>query len=106
MESGEQMSAVITAIVGVVAFVAAAVVARPAGRALKRFGTWAIVVAGLVIVAGATALAFVGIRGGDDLLWGLALGIGFGGVSGLRYGRGTLLDMFGVHVGPTRGGRS
>lgn len=89
------MGAVITTIAGVVVFVAAASLARPLGRALKGVGVWAQVLAGVVVVMVATALSAYGLSLHDDVWWGVGLGLGFGGLSGLRYGRGTLLDLIG-----------
>lgn len=94
----------IIAIAGVVAFVVAAALARPVGRALSRFGTWAQVAAGILIVAGATAVAAYGLLPGNDVWWGVGLGAGFGGLSGLRYGRGTLFDLLGRRETPAGDG--
>jgi hypothetical protein len=99
------MSAAISVIAGVVAFLASASLARPLGRMLKRIGTWALVAAGVVILIAATALAYWGLLTGDNLWWGIALGLGFGGLNGLRYGRGTLFDLLGRRPGSADGGR-
>jgi len=98
------MRGVIIAIAGVVAFVVAASVARPAGRALKHVGTWALIVTGVLVVAAATAVATYGLMPGNDVWWGVGLGFGFGGLSGLRYGRGTLFDLLARPKAPSDGG--
>jgi len=87
------MSAGVSVIAGVVAFVASAFLARYLGRILTRRGTWALVAGGVVIVAIATALAWWGLSIGSDVWWWIALGLGFGGLTGLRYGHGTLFDL-------------
>lgn len=94
------MSLGIIAVAGAVAFLVAAALARPVGRALSRFGTWAQVTTGILIVAAATAVAAYGLLPGNDVWWGVGLGAGFGGLSGLRYGRGTLFDLFGRRETP------
>jgi uncharacterized protein YjeT (DUF2065 family) len=99
------MSGVLTVVAGVVAFIAAAALARSLARALKRYGTRALVAAGVVIVIAATALAWWGLSTNGDVLWGVALGIGFGGLSGLRYGNGTLFDLLGHGPGTPDGER-
>lgn len=87
------MSAAVPVVAGVVAFLVAAFLARYAGRMLTRRGTWALVAGGVVIVSIATALAWWGLSIGSDTWWWIALGLGFGGLTGLRYGHGTLLDV-------------
>jgi hypothetical protein len=77
--------------------------ARSGARALKHFGTRALVAAGVVIVVAATALAWWGVSTADDVVWGVALGVGFGGLSGLRYGNGTLFDLLGHGPGASDG---
>jgi len=99
------MQGVLTVVAGVVAFIASAALARSLGLALKRFGTRALVAAGVVIVAAATALAWWGVSAANDVVWGVALGIGFGGLSGLRYGNGTLFDLLVRRPGPPDGER-
>ena len=89
------MSAVVTVVAGVVAFAASILLARPVGRRLKRFGTWAQVLAGAVIVVAATVLVAYGLVQGSDVWRGVGLGLGFGGLGGLRYGGGTLFDLVG-----------
>ncbi|HEY5483750.1 MAG TPA: hypothetical protein VIK31_08060 [Propionibacteriaceae bacterium] len=89
------MSDVFTVVGGVVAFIASAALARSLALYLKRFGTRALIAAGVVIVVAATALAWWGVASGSGLVWGVALGAGFGGLSGLRYGNGTLFDVLG-----------
>jgi len=86
------VSAGVSVIAGVVAFVASAFSARYLGRMLTRRGTWALVAGGVVILAIATALAWWGLSIGSDVWWWIALGLGFGGLTGLRYGHGTLID--------------
>lgn len=98
------MGGVIIAIAGVVAFVASAALARPVGRALKGVGAWAQVLVGILVVTVATALAAYGLMPGNDVWWGVGLGLGFGGLSGLRYGRGTLFDLLGRRETPADGG--
>jgi hypothetical protein len=98
------MTAVIIVIAGVAAFVAAAYSSRPAGRAVKRIGLWAQVMAGVLIVLVATAVAAYGLLPGNDVWWGVGLGLGFGGLSGLRYGQGTLFDLLGRRKTPADGG--
>ena len=99
------MQGVSTVVAGVVAFIASAASARSLALALKRFGTRALVAAGVVIVVAATALAWWGVSTGDDVVWGVALGTGFGGLSGLRYGNGTLFDLLGHRPGASDGER-
>jgi len=98
------MDSVITAIAGVVAFVAAAFLARMVGRALRSVGSWAQILVGLLIVAAATSVSYWGLLTGVDMWWGAGIGLGFGGLSGLRYGRGTLFDLLGRRESQTDGG--
>jgi hypothetical protein len=89
----------LTVVSGIVALVAAALGARPVGRALKqRPFAWFIASCAAIVVV-ALALMAVGIavaapdRTMSDLLQGVGLGIGFGGLSGLRYGYKGLFEV-------------
>ncbi len=80
---------------GIVAFGVAALALRPVGHRLKaQHGVWTWVV-GVVVVLIAAAVLWAGTAPGLSVLWGVGIGIGLGGLSGLRYGRGTLIDMLG-----------
>lgn len=89
----------LTVVSGIVALVAAALVARPVGRALKaRPFAWFIgsCVAVVLVAVGLMAAAIVVAapdRTASDLLQGVGLGLGFGGLSGLRYGYKGLFEV-------------
>jgi hypothetical protein len=99
------MSGVVAAVVGVVAFIVAAYFARLLARAIRHLGSRVLVAVGVVIVIAATALAWWGASSGSDAAWGIALGAGFGGLSGLRYGNGTLFDLLARRPGEPGGER-
>lgn len=80
------MSALIAGIGGIVAFVIAAVVARPVGRRLQGSPAWIRTFVAVLVIVGATAILVFASLGARDLLWGIGVGIGLGGVTGLRYG--------------------
>jgi hypothetical protein len=89
----------LTVVSGIVALVAAALGARPVGRALKtRPAAWfigscvAIVILSVGLMAVAIVLASPD-RTTSDLLQGVGLGLGFGGLSGLRYGYKGLFEV-------------
>ena len=90
-----------TVVSGIVALIAAAVGARPVGRALKgRPFAWFIAsCAGIVVVALALMTMAVVIAPSNatarDLLQGIGLGLGFGGLSGLRYGYKGIFEVAG-----------
>ena len=88
------MSTLYTVVVGIVVFVIAALALRPVGRLLKEqvVWTWAV---GIVVFLVAIAMLVLGQTKGPDWLWGAGIGLGLGGLSGLRYGEGTLLSMLG-----------
>lgn len=71
---------------GIVAFVIAAVVARPVGRRLRSAPAWVRTLAAVLVIAAATAILVFASLGARDLLWGIGVGVGLGGVTGLRYG--------------------
>jgi hypothetical protein len=96
---GRGQSGMLTVVSGIVALVAAALGARPVGRALKtRPFAWfigscaAIVLVAVALMAVAIVLAAPD-RATSDLLQGVGLGIGFGGLSGLRYGYKGLFEV-------------
>jgi hypothetical protein len=94
-----------TLVWGVIALVAAAVGARLVGRWLKihpaKWYYGALVAIALVAIA----LLFVSIavKAGDpasgDAFWGLGLGVGCGGLAGLRYGYKGLFEIPGAKAG-------
>lgn len=80
-------------IAGIGTFALAAFLFRPVGHGLKtRAPLWTWLV-GVAIAVAAMALLAVGSIRQIDWLWGVGLGLGFGGLSGLRYGSGTLLAL-------------
>jgi hypothetical protein len=90
-----------TLVWGVIALFAAVLGTRPVGHALKvRTARWYYI--GLIAIAlVATSILFVSVwvRPGDvatgDALWGVGLGLGFGGLAGLRYGYKGTFELFG-----------
>jgi hypothetical protein len=91
-----------TVVSGVITLIVAVLIARPLGRALKaRPIGWYIaanalafiVAMGLVFASSAAAPAGTPI---SDALLGLALGVGFGGLAGLRYGYKGLFELAGA----------
>jgi hypothetical protein len=90
-------------VAGVAALVAAVVTARLVGRALRGRRVWTYWAANALVLVVAIAVLFasVALAGGApsdaaDALWGIGLGLGFGGLAGLRYG---FRDMFTAGVG-------
>ena len=89
----------LTAFSGIVALVAAALGARPLGRALKRRPfAWfiasciAVAVVGIALLMSGSVLAASSPTTGA-LLQGVGLGVGFGGLSGMRYGYKGLFEV-------------
>lgn len=88
-----------TVVSGVISLIAVTLIARPVGRALKaRPATWYIGVSvGVFIVALALILASLTMAPNgspaSDALMGVALGLGFGGLAGLRYGYKGLFEI-------------
>jgi uncharacterized membrane protein YhhN len=88
-----------TVVSGVIALVAATLVARPVGRMLKaRPEAWYFVVNALVFIV-AVVLVYASMTAApdgspvSDALMGVALGVGFGGLAGLRYGYKGLFEI-------------
>jgi len=82
-----------TLVFGVIALVVAVIGARPVGRALKaRPITWfaaanvLVVLISLAIIVASSMIAVPLSASTSDALYGLGLGLGFGGLAGLRYG--------------------
>lgn len=81
-----------TGISGVIALVVAVVGSRPVGRLLKTRPVGWYVAANTVVAVVALALIAASFvmaptdRSISDALYGAALGLGFGGLAGLRYG--------------------
>jgi len=81
-----------TFVSGIVALAVAAFGARPIGRALRvRPRIWYLVVSAAVLLLAVALFAYASLPlpGGSavaDALQGVALGLGFGGLAGLRYG--------------------
>jgi len=82
-----------TLVSGVIALVVAALGARPVGRALRvRSMAWYVVANALVlalalaIIVASTLMAVPSSTVTTDVVYGLGVGLGFGGLSGLRYG--------------------
>jgi hypothetical protein len=82
-----------TLVSGVIVLVVVAIGARPVGRALQtRPIAWYaaanafVFLLALAIVVASTALAAPSSMATSDALYGAGLGIGFGGLAGLRYG--------------------
>jgi hypothetical protein len=88
-----------TVVSGAIATVAAIMVLRPVGRMLKHRPSWWYFGALALVVL--VAVALVGVSMGAakqgtalyDALWGLGLGLGFGGLAGLRYGHDGLFTI-------------
>jgi RsiW-degrading membrane proteinase PrsW (M82 family) len=82
-----------TLVSGVIALVVVAIGARPVGRALKaRPIAWYVAANALVfllalaIVVASTMIAVPSSAPTSDALYGAGIGLGFGGLAGLRYG--------------------
>jgi hypothetical protein len=77
---------------GIIVLLAASFGARPVGRALKRRSfPWYVAANVLVILAAASLVALAVMAGSSnagssDVLYGAALGLGFGYPAGLRHG--------------------
>jgi hypothetical protein len=88
-----------TVVSGVIVLVAATFGGRPYGRALKRRPYWWYVGANVLVILFTVALiAFSPTLGSAsastrDVLYGVALGLGFGGPAGLRHGYKGLLPI-------------
>ena len=80
---------------GLATLVAATLVARLAGRALRNRPAWWYWAASAAVLLVAVGLILVSTVLSSDLLWGVGLGLGFGGLAGLRYG---LKGLFEVRV--------
>ena len=80
---------------GGVALVVAVLAARPAGRALRTLPKWSYWAANAAVLVVAMGLLITSTVMSNEVLWGLGLGIGFGGLAGLRYG---LKGLFEVHA--------
>jgi drug/metabolite transporter (DMT)-like permease len=82
-----------TIVWGVVVLVVTVLGARPLGRALRDRPAWWFWIANALVLVVALALAVFSTLISNDALWGVALGFGFGGLAGLRYG---FKDLFRV----------
>jgi ABC-type Co2+ transport system permease subunit len=81
---------------GVLSLVAAALSARLLGRALRDRPAWLFWVANVAIFAVAMTFAVTSSFTANNALYGVALGVGCGGLAGLRYG---FKDLFSVGSG-------
>jgi hypothetical protein len=88
-----------TVVSGVISLIVVTLIARPVGRALKaRPAAWYIAasvvvfVAALALILASLTLAPNGSPASDALM-GVALGFGFGGLAGLRYGYKGLFEI-------------
>jgi hypothetical protein len=81
---------------GIVTLVVVAALTRFVGMSLRARPDWWYWTATAVVFVAAVGLVFVSTLIGSDTLWGVALGLGFGGVAGLRYG---WKDLFRVRPG-------
>jgi hypothetical protein len=89
-----------TLVSGVIALVVAAIGARPVGRALRaRPIVWyasasvLVVLVALAIIVASTTLAVPISTPTTDALYGAGLGLGFGGLAGLRHGYKGLFEV-------------
>jgi hypothetical protein len=71
---------------GIVTLVVVAVLTRYVGRALRSRPSWWYWVANAVVFLAAIALVFESTLIRSDIAWTVGLGVGFGGIAGLRYG--------------------
>jgi uncharacterized protein YebE (UPF0316 family) len=71
---------------GIVTLLAVAALSRFVGRALRGRPDWWYWTVTAVVFVVAVGLVFVSNLVGSDILWACALGFGFGGIAGLRYG--------------------
>jgi hypothetical protein len=73
--------------------VAATLVARLVGRALRTRPGWWYWAASAFILLVAVGLVLISTVLASDVLWGVGLGLGFGGLAGLRYGLKGLFEV-------------
>jgi hypothetical protein len=88
-----------TLVWGVIAVVVAIIGLRPLGRTLKSRPSWVyrgalalVVLVAIILIGVSMAMAQQGTVA-YDALWGLGLGVGFGGLAGLRYGHDGLFNV-------------
>lgn len=91
-----------TVLSGIIALVAAALAARLVGRALRsRSRGWFIGANALIAIVALALVVASAIFGPPsaptgDVLYGMGLGLGFGGLAGLRYGYKGLFEVTGA----------
>lgn len=80
------MSTVLAWVGGITALVIAVVLTRPLGRRLKGAAGWAKGLAAVAVLAVSLAIVVAASLLQNDLMWGIGIGFGFGGLTGLRHG--------------------
>jgi drug/metabolite transporter (DMT)-like permease len=75
-----------TVFAGLVTLVVAAFAARLVGRALRPRASWWFWTANVLVFVAAVGLVLASTLTANDVLWGIGLGLGCGGLAGLRYG--------------------
>jgi Na+/proline symporter len=83
-------------IAGAVALVVSVLLTRRVGRALRGRPRWLYWAANATVAVVALALLMASSIIPSRPLWGVGLGLGFGGLAGLRYG---FKDLFSVRTG-------